>query len=73
MDNLTIRFPVVCPDCGKDHLAEFPIAKILDALIKNEKIYLRSTCHNAGWVASDSELEQLREYVSVSSLKVARV
>ena len=65
MDNSTIRFPVVCPDCGKDHLAEFPVAKIVEALFKNEKIYLRSLCHNAGWVASDSEIEQLRQYLSV--------
>ena len=71
MDDRTIRFPVVCPDCGKDRLAEFPVAKIVDALIKKERIYLRSRCHNAGWVASDLEREQLREYVSVRNLEVA--
>ncbi len=65
MNDPTIRFPVVCPDCGKDHLAEFPFAKIVDALTNNQKIYLRSLCHNAGWVASETEIEQVREYVSL--------
>ena len=71
MNNRTIRVPVVCPDCGKDRLAEFPVEKIVDALMTQERIYLRSRCHNAGWVASDLEREQLREYVNVRNLESA--
>ena len=65
MKEQTVRFPVVCPDCGKEHLAEFPVASIANALSNNGKVYLRSRCHNAGWLASATEVEQVRQYLAV--------
>jgi hypothetical protein len=65
MKEPTIRFPVVCPDCGKENLAELSIAALADALISNEKIRLRAACHDAGWIASPTEIAQVRAYMSV--------
>ena len=58
-----VKFPVVCPKCGTEHLTEVPIAVVADALIKKEGIYLRAACHDAAWNASPTEIEQLREYM----------
>jgi hypothetical protein len=60
-----IRFPVVCPDCGEECLAEFSIAVLADSLIRNDKIRLRAVCHDTGWIASPSEIAQVRAYMSV--------
>jgi hypothetical protein len=34
-------------------------------LISNEKIRLRAACHDAGWIASPTEIAQVRAYMSV--------
>lgn len=65
MRKQTVRFSVVCPDRGKEHLAEFAIAYIVKPLRNNVKIYLRSRCHNAGWPASSTGVEQVRQYLTV--------
>ncbi len=58
-----IRFPVVCPKCGTEHLTEFPVSIVADALLRHADIYLIAECHNAVWKASDVEVKQIREYL----------
>jgi hypothetical protein len=65
MKEPTVRFPVVCPDCGSEHLAEFSVATLAEALIRNDDIRLRAACHDSYWVASPGEIAQVRTYMSL--------
>ena len=67
-----VRFPVVCPKCGTEHLTEVAIAAVADALIKKERVYLRAVCHDSAWNASPTEIEQLREYMGAPWIDTAR-
>jgi hypothetical protein len=67
-----VKFPVVCPKCGNEHLTEVPIAVVADALIKNECVYLRAVCHDAAWNASPTEIEQSRQYMGAPWIDAAR-
>jgi hypothetical protein len=60
-----IRFSVLCPDCGEEGLAEFSIAALAIALIRNDRIRLRATCHDSGWIASPDEINQVRTYMGL--------
>ena len=56
-----VRFPAVCPDCGKEHLASIPVGVFAAALIANDRISLESDRHNSrGQDASN----QLHEYLA---------
>ena len=66
----TIRFPVACPKCGREQLTEFPINEVADALDRGSDISLVATCHDVIWTATESELEQIHQYLV--SLKEAR-
>jgi hypothetical protein len=64
MDEPTIQFPVTCPLCGAEELAEHPVADVADALIsRTGALQLHSRCHNHRWCASKAELQQIREYL----------
>jgi hypothetical protein len=63
MKEPTCRFPVVCRECGTEHLTEVPLSLLADALMKNEDILLRAPCHDTSWKASPTEIEQLRDYM----------
>lgn len=63
MTELTIRFPVTCPKCGKERLTEFPISVVADALLRGSDICLVATCHDMVWTASELEMAQIREYL----------
>ena len=63
----TVRFPVVCPRCSQEHLAEFPLAIVSAALANGDALRLRAECHGVSWDASEFEREQILEYwLSVS-------
>jgi hypothetical protein len=64
MQELTIRFPVTCPQCGKEHLEDLPLGEVADALLSGAGISLVATCHDVIWDASDVEREQIREYLA---------
>jgi hypothetical protein len=64
MKQPTIRFPVVCPRCGVESLAEVSIALAAEALMRNEGTQLKAACHNLYWTASPAEMQQLRGYMS---------
>lgn len=59
----TIRFPVVCPKCGREKLTEIPINEVVDALNGGSDISLVATCHDVIWTATERELEQIHEYL----------
>jgi hypothetical protein len=61
----TIRFPVVCPKCGREKLIEFPINEVVYALNRGSGISLVATCHDVIWTATELELEQIHEYLLI--------
>jgi len=60
-----IRFPVVCPKCGREKLTELPISEVADSLNRGLDISLVATCHEVIWTATELELEQIHEYLLV--------
>jgi hypothetical protein len=64
MKKSIVRFPVVCPRCGTENLAEVSGDLAAEALMRNEGIQLKAACHNLYWTASPIEMHQLLEYVS---------
>ena len=65
MDEPTVRFPVTCPECGRETLGVYPVADVASALLtKTEPLMLSVICHpELSWPASERELEQIREYL----------
>ena len=61
----TIRFPVVCPKCGREQLGELPIDEVMYALNGGSDISLVATCHDVIWTATEPELHQIHEYLVV--------
>ena len=60
----TLRFPVVCPECGAEHLAALPLEVVVRRLYEGTHIRLHAPCHRIGWNASPWEIEQIRDYVA---------
>ena len=63
MNHPTVRFPAACPKCGRERLTEFPVDEVADALQRGSDICLVATCHDVIWTATESELEQIHEYL----------
>jgi hypothetical protein len=66
MKEPTTRFPVTCPKCGNEVLAELPVAVVAIGLIRGTTIRLFADCHGVSWNASPLEIEQIREYLGAS-------
>jgi hypothetical protein len=66
MKNTLLRVPVVCPECGRELLNEFPIASIAEALSAGGSIRLHVNCHDKAWQASVLEREQVGEYLDAA-------
>jgi hypothetical protein len=64
----SLRIPVVCPECGKELLTEFPTAAIAEALASGDSIRLHAPCHGTMWHASPLEREQFRQYLDAANL-----
>jgi hypothetical protein len=63
MNEPTVRFPIACPKCGRERLTEIPVDVLSDAMRKGSDIFLVATCHDVIWTATESELEQIHEYL----------
>jgi hypothetical protein len=61
----TVRFPVVCPECGREKLTDFPVNEVAYALEGGSDISLVATCHDVIWTATELELEQINDYLRV--------
>jgi hypothetical protein len=69
MDEPTIKFPVTCPNCGTEALGEHPFADITLALMNRTALRLFAPCGcQYSWIASETELEQIREYLEAYRL-----
>jgi len=64
-----LKFPVSCPHCSLESLAEIPIAVIANALLIGKAIRLYSECHDHYWTATFAEREQLRKSLRVLKLE----
>jgi hypothetical protein len=64
MTEPTIRFPVTCPQCGREGLGEYAVAGVAAALIESSPLRLSSQCHPGEWQAAPREIEQIREYLA---------
>jgi hypothetical protein len=40
-----VRFPAVCPDCGREHLASIPVGVFAAALIANDRMAASNQLH----------------------------
>jgi hypothetical protein len=68
----TVRFPVVCPKCGREQLTEFPINEVLYAFNRGSEIILVATCHDVIWTATELELQQIHEYLVIAQGRLGR-
>jgi hypothetical protein len=59
-DEPRVRFPVRCPVCRKEVVAEYRTVDIVGALINGRPIHLYAACHDTGLIASYVELQQIR-------------
>ena len=63
MNEPTIRFPVTCPQCGREELREYAVAEVAAALLARPgRLRLHTDCHQCHWDACPAELAQIREY-----------
>ena len=65
---LDVHFPITCPECGRESLSSLPAVVIHLALLKEERVTLRSRCHGIEWQASPGEAEQIRQYLGAAQL-----
>jgi hypothetical protein len=63
MDAPTIKFPVTCPQCGKESLAEYRVVAVTVALFEWGSMRLYADCHQVFWDASVVERSQIRQYL----------
>jgi hypothetical protein len=59
-DEPRVRFPVNCPICRKEVIAEYRAVDIVGALINGRPIHLYAACHDKSWIASYVEVQQIR-------------
>jgi hypothetical protein len=62
----SLRFPAVCPSCSKESLSALPLSVIREALMNGGRLCLHSGCCDAIWDATETEREQLQEYLAVA-------
>jgi hypothetical protein len=64
-----IRLPVVCPQCGGELLTEFSVALLAESLVEKDSVRLHASCHQISWTASETEREQIREYLAAVAIE----
>lgn len=63
-----VLVPVTCPQCGAESMTRLGVSWVADALIAGKALRLTTKCHSADWEASESEIEQIREYMMASCI-----
>lgn len=63
-----VRFPVSCPVCRKEVIAEYRPVDIVGALINGRPIHLYAACHDRSWIASYIEIQQIRGHLGATWL-----
>jgi hypothetical protein len=67
-DDRLVRFPVSCPTCRKEVLAEYRQADVVGALVNDRPIQLYAPCCDASWTAGYIEMQQIRAYFGAARL-----
>lgn len=67
-DDRSIRFPVSCPICRKEVLAEYRQADVVGALLNDRPIRLYAPCCDKSWTAGYIEMQQIRAYFGAARL-----
>jgi hypothetical protein len=57
-----VRFPVSCPLCRNEVLAEYRRADVVGALLNERPIRLYAPCCEKSWTAGYIEMQQIRAY-----------
>jgi hypothetical protein len=63
-----VRFPVSCPVCRRESIAEYRHADLIGALINHRPIRLYAPCHDTSWAASYVEIQRIRGHLGVVRL-----
>jgi len=64
-----VRFPVSCPICRKEVLAEYRRADVVGALLNERPIRLYAPCCEKSWTAGYIEMQQIRAYFDAHRLE----
>jgi len=67
-DERHVRFPVSCPICRNEVLAEYRRTDVMGALVNDRPIQLHAPCCNASWTAGYIEMQQIRTHMGVARL-----
>jgi hypothetical protein len=59
-----VRFPAVCPDCGREHLASMPVGVFAAALVANDRISLEAGHDSFSRDATQAENNQFHKYLA---------
>jgi len=62
LNDVRLRFPVVCPICGVESLANLCLMDMVRTLYCKRSIALASQCHGSRWDANQIEIEQIKAY-----------
>jgi hypothetical protein len=63
-----VLVPVTCPQCGAESVTRLGVSWVADALIAGKSLRLTAKCHSADWDATESEIEQIREYLMAACI-----
>jgi hypothetical protein len=63
-----VRFPVSCPICRLESLAEYRRADVVGALLNDRPIRLFAPCCEKSWSAGYIEMQQIRAYFEAHRL-----
>ena len=67
-DERLVRFPVSCPTCRKEVIAEYRETDVVGALVNDRSIHLYAPCCQASWTAGYIEMQQIRGYFGAARL-----
>jgi hypothetical protein len=67
MNHSVVRFPVTCPVCSRESLANSSLNKLVRSLATDRPIKLYATCghHKIAWVANEVERKQIQDYTDI--------
>ena len=68
-DEPRVRFPVSCPVCRNEVMAEYRRSDIVGALINGRPIRLYAPCHDKSWTPSYVEVQLIRAHLGATRLE----
>ena len=69
MDAPTLHFPVRCPVCSAELVAELRVSHLVRALQEGRPIRLHAACHDQWWDASKRDAQAIAEHLQYASLR----